>query len=290
MLELGYLYWDDGRYAAARHWYEQALARLEAEYSRSPSNLEVCYDLGTCLVRLGACLPDDVTNETRAKLATRAVRLFEHLIEQGYREVDSRAGLSIASYRLVWARFDGKDQQGLLKSLAYIATLDEAARKVNPSSPYLNSLTVFVHHDNADALLQSGNRRKEALAEREAAVAKAREIANQSPDVSRYGNILTNALNKLGMELWRAQRSADSQAAYEESARIIDGLVRRFPDRASLASWWVESRNDLAFFLEYGPKPQGEIQAKQDLLRTLDQTIPLRENSRSDSLTSARCR
>ena len=43
--------------------------------------------------------------------------LFEHLIEKKYREADSRAGLAVAKYRLVWLRFDGKDQQGLLNSL-----------------------------------------------------------------------------------------------------------------------------------------------------------------------------
>jgi tetratricopeptide (TPR) repeat protein len=271
-LELGWLYWDDKRTPAARRWYQQALEKLEREYARSPNDPEICYELGTCLVRLGGALPDNTTRENRQKLATRAIRLFKRLTHQKHREVDSRVGLSVATYRLTMAQFDGKDQQGLLKSLEDISTLDEASLKLAPESPHANSFRVFTHHDRANALVRLG-KPKEALAEREAAVARARAIVKQSPEANRWTSILAEALNKLGPDLRRLQRTADAQAAFEESCRLTDELVRRFPDRGFLASQWVEFRNDLADFFEYGPKkPQGEIQAQQDLLRTLDLT------------------
>ncbi|HEV3263389.1 MAG TPA: DUF2610 domain-containing protein [Gemmataceae bacterium] len=272
LLDLGWLYWDDNRKPAARRVVEQTIKRLEPEYARAPSDPEVCYELGRGLALLGGCLPNDATQETREKLATRAIRLFEQLIEQKHREVDSRTGLAVATYRLTMARFDGKDQQGLLKSLDEISVLDEAALKLEPASPYLKSFAVFMHHDRADALVRLG-KPKEALVEREAAVAKSREIVKRSPDAGQYTSLLAAALNKLGSDLPRLQRAADAQAAFEESNQIMDGLVRRFPDRAFLASQWLDCRNDLADLFEYGPNANGQIQARQDLQRTLDQAV-----------------
>jgi tetratricopeptide (TPR) repeat protein len=271
-LELGWLRWSDNREMSARRCYEQALERLEDEYTRSPNSPAVSYELGMCLIRLGSVLPNAASKETREKLATRAIRVFEQLTEQGYRETDARAGLAMAKYRLVWSRFDSKDQQGLINSLSEITAVNDAARKLEPASPYLNSFAVFAHHDNADALVALG-KVKEALVEREAAVAKAREIAKHSPDLSRYNAVLAGALDKLGLDLKRLKRHPDAQATFEESIQLFDGLVRRFPDWGDLAYQWIDVRNDLSDLFEYGLKPQGEIQAKQDLLRTLDQTI-----------------
>jgi eukaryotic-like serine/threonine-protein kinase len=272
MLELAYLYWDDYRYVSARRWCDQALERLEGEYARSPGNPQISYELGVCLVRLGGCLPDGSTNETREKLAVRAIKLFEHSIEVKYREVDSRAGLAVASYRLHSARLDGSDQQGLLNSLAAISRLNEAALKLEPASPSLNTFGVFMHEDMADALWRKG-KANDAKAQREAALANAREIVRQTPDLCRGGSILADVLESLGRDYWRLQRTADARAAFEESIQISDGLMRRFPDRANLACRWVERQNNLADFFENGPKPQGAIQGRQDLLRTLDLTV-----------------
>jgi tetratricopeptide (TPR) repeat protein len=270
--DLGFLCWDDNRRSAARHWYEKALSRLEAEHAQAPDNLDVAYQLGLCLIRLGGTLPTATTKETRERIATRAAGLFEKLVDRKYREADSRAGLEVAKYRLVMARFDGKDQQGLLKSLDEIAALAAAAQKLEPDSPYLNSFSVFVHWDRADALVKL-NRLTEALAESEAGVVKARTIVVRSPDLSRYGSLLAEALEKLAYALRRVGREADARAAFDESVQVIDGLVRRYPDRAILAQLWVSFHNDLAGFFEYGPKTEGEIQARQDLLRSLDLTV-----------------
>ena len=272
LLELGYLYWDDDRKPVARRFYEQALERLERECARSASDLETAYELGVCLVGLGRCLPDDASVETRKKLATRAMGLFEPLIERKHREADSRAGLAVASYRLTLAGFDGKDQQGLLKSLDAISHLDEAALLMEPASPRLNTFAIFTHQDKAEALLRLG-KPKEALSEREAALAKARAIVKQTPDMCRCNAILAEVLVNLGRDLRRLDRTADARTAFDECLQISDDLVRRFPDRAYFASRWVIQRNTLAEFFEYGPKPQGEIQARQDLLRTLDVTV-----------------
>jgi len=272
LLDLGFLYWDDNRKPAARHWYEKALARLETERAKAPDDPEVAYELGLCLSRLGGCLPTDTTKDTREKIAARAAGLFEGLVNRKYREADSIGNLDVARYRVLMARFDGKDQRGLLKSLDEIATLGAAAQKLEPSSPYLNGFSVFYHWDRAAAYVQLGQP-KEALAESEAAVATAREIVKRSPELSKYGSLLADALKKLAYDLRRVGREADARAAFEESIQVIDGLVRDYPDRAFFASQWVDFQNELADFFENGPKAQGEIQARQDLLRTLDQTV-----------------
>ncbi len=272
LLELGYLFWDENRTAAARRYYERALDRLEGEATRSAGDPAIGYELGVCLARLGGCLPSGTTNEAREKLAIRSSRLFQQAIDQKFREVDSRAGLGVASYRMVWARFDGKDEQALLKSLDAISQLDEAALTLEPASPYLNSLVVFVLQDKSEALIRLG-KLNEAMVARQAALAKAREILNKTPDLQRAGSVLADVLDSLGRDLSALQRTADARAAFEESIRITDGLVRRFPDRAHHASRWVDRCNNLADFFEYGPKPQGEIQGRQDLLRTLDLTV-----------------
>jgi len=272
LLELGYLYREDARYPSARHWYEKALARLDAERVKAPDDLEVAYELGLCLIRLGGCLPTVATKETREKIATRAAGLFEELVNLKYREADSIGNLDVARYRLLMARFDGKDQQALLKSLDAFAAIDAAAQKLEPTSPYLNGFTVFLHWDRAAAYVKLGQL-KEALSESEAAVATAREIVKRSPELCSCGDLLADALKRLASNLRRVGREADARAAFEESIQVIDGLVRRYPDRALHASQWVKFQNELADFFENGPKSQGEIQARQDLLRTLDQTV-----------------
>ena len=272
LYDLAWLYWDDNRTPIARRWVEQCSESLERDYATDPRDPAVCCEIGRCLLLQGGCLPDDATRETREKLANRAIGLFEQLIGQKHREADARNGLAIATYRLVWARFDGKDQQGLLKSLDSVAALDKATLKLAPASPYLNSFAYFLHKDRAIALVKLG-RAKEGLVQCEAAAAKAREIVKQSPDVGRYRVLLAEGLSKLGSDLRRVQRTADAQATFEESNQVMDGLVRRFPDRAVLAHYWVNYRNDLADFFESGPKSQGEIQARQDWLRTLDQSV-----------------
>jgi tetratricopeptide (TPR) repeat protein len=272
LLELGYLNWDDNRSSAARRWYEQALDRLEAERASAPENSEIAYELGACLVRLGGCLPEGTPNETREKHAIRAIGLFEQLLKQKYREVDSSAGLAVASYRLTMARFDGRDQQAFLNSLNALSKLEEKALALAPESPYLNLFRVFMHQDRSDALWRLG-KPDEAQAERQAALAKAREIVSRSPDMHRPATILADVLYNLGRDLRRQERTADARAAFDEGIQINDGLVRRFPDRANLANLWVLRRNNLADFFEYGPKSSGEIQARQDLLRTLELTV-----------------
>jgi tetratricopeptide (TPR) repeat protein len=272
LLDLGYLHWDDNRWPAARRLCEQGLARLDAEHAQSPENPQVNYELGVCLIRLGGCLFGASTQATREKLATRAIGIYEDLVKRQHRLADSLANLGVAKYRLVKARFDGKDQAGLLKSLDEIAALDTAALTMDADSPYFNSNRVFLELDRSDALVQLG-RLNEALKASEAAVAVAREIVTRSPDISRYGSLLANSLKTLAFDLRRVKREADARAAFEESIQVIDGLVRRFPDRAFLASRWFDLRSYLAGFFEYGPKPQGEIQARQDLLHTLDLTV-----------------
>ncbi|HVA51057.1 MAG TPA: DUF2610 domain-containing protein [Pirellulales bacterium] len=273
LLEIGWLYFDDNRPSAARKQYQEALQRLEREHARAKDNADICYELAVCLVRLGGCLPDDTAPAKRKELAGRAADLFESLIENHYREADSRAGLSVAKYRLLWAGFDGKDQQALLAGLAEIAALDERARKVRPESPYLNSFSVFTAHDKADSLVKLG-RYQEALTERNKAVAQASAIVKQSPNVPRYGGAWAYALKERGRDLWRlgSERAKDAQAAFDEAARAIDGYVDRFPDRAHVAAQCIDFHNALADFYEFGPKPQGELQAGQDLLYVLNQT------------------
>lgn len=269
--DLAWLYWDDNQKSIARRWVEQALTRLELEYAQSPDT-DVCYELGRCLTQQGGCLPDDATKETRLRLVTRAISIYEKMIEQKQRELDARAGLAVARYRLVMAQADDKDQETLLKSLAEVSALDEAALRLAPNSPYLSSFGVFMHLDRARALTRLG-RPKEALTELEAAVAKNREIVKRSPDTVRYADIHAECLHELARGQQRLKRAADAQATYEECRQVMDRLVTRFPDRAQTASMWIWLRNENSDFLEYGPKPQGEIQAKQDLLRTLDQAV-----------------
>ena len=272
MYETARLFWDDNRKPVARQWVEKVLERLEAEYVHAPDNPAICYEIGRSLVLLGGCLPDGATRETREALANRALGLFEKLIAQKYREVDSRAGASIANYRLALAQFAPSDQQGFLHRLDRIAALDQAALELEPTSPYLNGFVVFTRWDKADALSRLGQA-KESLEGHEAAVAKCREIVKGSPDVGEPSELLAEAVNKLGAAYRRLGRGAESQAAIDEANQVMDALVRRFPDRAYFASQWVGFRNELADFFEYGPKPNGEIQARQDLVRTLDQAV-----------------
>lgn len=272
--DLGYLYWDDNRNAVAHHWYEDALKRLEVEYTRDPEDSAVCYELGQCLIRMGGTLPNETTKEDREKFATRGYNLFESLIAKKYREVDSRAALAVAAYRLIWARFDGKDQAGLLNSFEGLSALNKAAWDLAPDSPYLNTFPLFDHDDRADALVMLG-RAEEAVTERKAVVTVAHELVKRSPHVSRYASLLAQALKNLGTDLRRLQRNVEAQTAFEESNKIINDAVRQFSDRAFLASRWIDYRNELADFFEYGAAshPQGPIKARQELLSTLEQTL-----------------
>ena len=170
------------------------------------------------------------------------------------------------------ATFDGKDQNAFLKSVDENIKLDVAAIQLQPNSPYITSMSVHYRYDRSAAYVKLG-RLKDSLAEFEAAVATARELVKQSPEINRNGNLLADALKSLAADFRRVDREADAIATFEESIQVIDGLVRRYPDRAIFASQWVGFRNQLADFFENGPKSQGEIQARQDLLRTLDQTV-----------------
>jgi tetratricopeptide (TPR) repeat protein len=272
LLELGFLYWDDNRRPAARHWYEKALARLESEHVQAPDDPEVAYELGLCLNRLSGCLPATVTKDQRESMASRAVGLFDSLVKRNYRAADSLGALGVARYRLVWTKFDGKDQHALLKSLDEIAALYAKALKLEPTSPYLNSIGVFLEWDRSNAHVKLGEH-KEALAASEASVEKAREIVKQSPDLSKYGDLLAESLKLSASNFRRVGKEDDARAALDESIQIVDGLVRRRPDWGFYASQWLDFQNELADFFESGPKTHGEIQARQDRLRTLDQTL-----------------
>jgi eukaryotic-like serine/threonine-protein kinase len=270
--DLGLLFWDEQQRPAARRQAERALASLERDFGQTPVDPGACYQVGRSLVLLGGCLTDDSAREERKKIATRAVRLFERLVEQKYREIDARAGLAVATYRLAEAQFDGKDQGELLKALDRVSSLDRAALSLALTSPYLNAFGVFMSWDKADALVQLGDY-KEALAQRETGVAKAREIVRKSPDVGRYVNILAEALEKTATDLRRLKRSAEARTAYEESVQVMDGLVRRFPEQAFYASDWIRLRNRMADYFEYDPTVNEEVRTKQELLRCLDTTV-----------------
>jgi tetratricopeptide (TPR) repeat protein/tRNA A-37 threonylcarbamoyl transferase component Bud32 len=272
ILDLAFLYYFDGQRIPTHDLVQKVQTQLEAEYASTPDDPAIGYEIGRALNLLGGCLPAGTTKETRASLGARSAKLFEQLIDRKFREVDSRAGLAVAEYRIARARFSQGDQNEHLKALDRVTALDEAARQLAPASPVLNSFVVFMHWDRITALLELG-KVKEALAAAEAAVDKAREIVKHSPEVNRYVGLLGESLGKLGLERWRSNKPVEAQAAYDESVQISENQVRRFPDHAYVAYQWLDSRHDLATYFEYGPKPQGVIQAKQDLLRTLDQSI-----------------
>lgn len=271
-IELARLYWDDNRKHATRACLEKALAWLEPELARAPDDSEVAYEVGRAWAMLGGCLPANATKAVKEELADRNAKLFERLIERKYREVDSRAGLTVARYRLVWTRFDGKDQNQLLKELAGIDELDRTAQGLAPLSPYLRGLSVFLHGDKATAHRNAG-RFKECVAESEAAVARARDIAKASPHDHIYPGLLAEFVGKLAKDYRRVGRAVDAQTALEEAVQIHESVCNRFPDSAYAASQWVDRRNELAEYFKSGAKALDEIQAKQSELRTLDGTI-----------------
>ncbi len=225
--DLAWLYWDDNRKSEVRRLSEQTLSLLEAELARNPQDPAVRYEIAVCLLRLGGALPDDAAQQTREKLATRATEIFEQLIQQKHREVDARAGLAVATYRLTWAQFDGKDQQFLLAGVKKVLALDEVTRKLEPSSPYLSSGAVLMQGDLASRLVQLG-KLDEALAQQKARLALARETVKRSPNTPRHVAILAQALSDIALEYRRSQRTADAQAAYDECNHIMDGLLHAF--------------------------------------------------------------
>lgn len=275
-IELARLHWDDNRKPVTRACLEKALAWLEPELARAPDDAEVGYEVGRAWAMLGGSLPPGTTSAIRADLAARCAKLFERLIERKHREADSRAGLTVARYRLMLARFDGRDQDGHLKNLAAIDELDRAAQALAPESPYLRSLSVFMHGDKATAHRKAG-RFKECLAESEATVALARDLAKSSPHDHDYQNLLAEFLGKLAADYRRLGRGTDAQTAFEEAVQINEALCNRFPDRAFVVSQWIDRRNDLSDYFKYsfksGAPGRDDIQAKQHELRTLDGTI-----------------
>ncbi len=272
MVELGALHALDYRSVAARHWYEKALARLEAEYARAPDDPELGLELAFCLLRFEGNLSSDTANESREKLVSRAAALFEKVIERKHRGADARDGLCIAKYRLASLKYGGKDWRGFLKSFDEVAALFAVVQQLDPTSPYINNVAVTLHRDRAVAHVNLAEL-KEAIPESEASVAAAREIVRLSPERAEYGNRLAEALKYLAYNLRRVGKEDDARATFEESIQVIDALVRSHPDWAFHAAQWIDFQTDLAGFFEYGPKAQGEIQARQDLLRALDVAV-----------------
>ncbi len=271
---LGYLNWDDNRKPIARRYYQEVMERLEAELKSAPEDPALRYELALTLSRIGGLLPDNISPDEKRALAQRSHDLLKELIAAKYREGDSKTVLSVSSYRLAMLRATDSTAEQRLADLEDVSQLDQMAREHYPDSPLLLSYSYFFRNDQADVLVTTSHF-DEALTEREQAVEQVREICLRSPKIYRYADLLAEGLKKLGQEYQRKQRFAEARQAFEESSKLSDEVVARFPDRGKAVSQWIDYRNEAADLYEFGASshPDGPVQAREDLLRTLEGTI-----------------